>query len=85
MDPLRARGLGFCVSVAHAEYMARFFNDRGLPAVALTGDSPDDVRRGVQDRLRAREVNFIFVVDLYNEGVDLPEVDTLLFLRPTEV
>ena len=84
LDPYRARGLGFCVSVAHAEFMARFFNERGLPALALTGKSPDEVRQAAQDRLRAREINFLFVVDLYNEGVDLPEVDTILFLRPTE-
>jgi superfamily II DNA or RNA helicase/HKD family nuclease len=84
LNPRLARGLGFCVSVAHAEYMARFFSEHGLPSVALTGESPDPLRIAAQDRLRAREVNFIFVVDLYNEGVDLPEVDTLLFLRPTE-
>lgn len=64
--------------------MARFFNDHGPPAVALTGESPVELRIVAQDRLRARQVNFIFVVDLYNEGVDLPEIDTLLFLRPTE-
>ena len=84
LDPRWARGLGFCVSIAHAEFMARSFNDHGLPALALTGESPDELRLAAQDRLRAREVNFLFVVDLYNEGVDLPEVDTLLFLRPTE-
>jgi superfamily II DNA or RNA helicase/HKD family nuclease len=84
LNSRHARALGFCVSVAHAEYMARFFNDHGLPAVALTGESTDELRIVVQDRLRAREVNFIFVVDLYNEGVDVPEIDTLLFLRPTE-
>lgn len=84
LNPLGCRGLGFCVSVAHAEFMARFFNDHGLPAVALTADSSDELRRAAQDRLRTRAVNFIFVVDLYNEGVDIPEVDTLLFLRPTE-
>jgi superfamily II DNA or RNA helicase len=84
LNPLRARGLGFCVSVAHAEFMARYFNDHGLPAVALTAGSADEIRRAAQDKLRAREVNFIFIVDLYNEGVDIPEVDTLLFLRPTE-
>ena len=83
-NPRSARGLGFCVSMAHAEFMARFFTEHGLPASALTAESPDDLRRAVRDRLRSREVNFIFVVDLYNEGVDLPEVDTLLFLRPTE-
>jgi superfamily II DNA or RNA helicase len=84
LDPHGARGLGFCVSKAHAEYMARYFHRYGLPSAWLTADSPDDVRRGVQDQLRQGEINFIFVVDLYNEGVDIPEVDTLLFLRPTE-
>jgi superfamily II DNA or RNA helicase len=84
LDPRRARGLAFCVSIAHAQFMARFFNDHGLPALALTGESSDEVRYAAQDRLRAREVNFLFVVDLYNEGIDLPEIDTLLFLRPTE-
>ncbi len=84
LDPRRTRGLAFCVSVAHAEYMARFFNDHGLPAISLIGESPDELRISARDRLRALEVNFIFVVDLYNEGVDLPEIDTLLFLRPTE-
>ncbi len=83
-DPHRARGLGFCVSVAHAEFMARFFGERGLPAIALSAASPDDQRRSAKQRLIAREINFIFVVDLYNEGVDIPEVDTVLFLRPTE-
>ena len=84
LDPRRARGLAFCVSIAHAQFMARFFNDHGLPALALTGESPDELRLAAQGRLRAREVNFLFVVDLYNEGIDLPEIDTLLFLRPTE-
>jgi hypothetical protein len=84
LNPEQTRGLGFCVSVAHAEYMARFFNDNGLPAIAVTADSEDEKRTAAQARLRAREVNFIFVVDLYNEGVDIPEVDTLLLLRPTE-
>ncbi|MEQ8790966.1 MAG: DUF3427 domain-containing protein [Pirellulaceae bacterium] len=84
LNPREARGLGFCVSKAHAEFMARSFNDKGLPAAALTADSPDELRRVVQNQLRTREINFIFVVDLYNEGVDIPEVDTLLLLRPTE-
>lgn len=84
LNPRQARGLGFCVSKAHAEFMGRFFNEHGLPAESLTADSPEEVRRSVQDRLRSREINFIFIVDLYNEGVDIPEVDTLLFLRPTE-
>jgi len=80
----QSRGLGFCVSKAHAEFMARFFDKHGVPSAALTSDSPEDMRRSVQEQLRNREINFIFVVDLYNEGVDIPEVDTVLFLRPTE-
>lgn len=84
LDPLRARGLGFCVSIAHANFMARFFNERGIPAAALSAASSADDRRATKDRLVRRELNFVFVVDLYNEGVDIPEVDTVLFLRPTE-
>jgi len=84
LDVHQARGLGFCVSVAHAEFMARFFERSGIPALALSADSPRSVRENAQRRLRAREINFIFAVDLYNEGVDIPEVDTILFLRPTE-
>jgi hypothetical protein len=84
LNATQARGLGFCVSVAHAEYMARFFREHGLPAIALTAESDDQQRRSAQAQLRDRVVNFLFVVDLYNEGVDIPEVDTLLFLRPTE-
>jgi superfamily II DNA or RNA helicase/HKD family nuclease len=84
LDVAQARGLGFCVSIRHAEYMARVFNESGIRAVALSANSPHDVRRQVQQQLVAREVNFIFVVDLYNEGVDIPEVDTLLLLRPSE-
>jgi len=83
-DVRRARGLGFCVGVRHAEYMAAAFNSAGIPAAVLTGDSNATERATVQGRLVRREVNFVFTVDLYNEGVDIPEVDTVLFLRPTE-
>lgn len=84
LDPLRARGLGFCVSVAHAKFMARYFDSHGIPSLALSAESSAEDRRSAQARLVSREINFIFVVDLYNEGVDIPEVDTVLFLRPTE-
>jgi superfamily II DNA or RNA helicase/HKD family nuclease len=79
-----ARGLGFCVSVDHAEYMASVFNRAGISAVALSSNSSRDLRHSVQQKLVNREINFIFVVDLYNEGVDIPEIDTILLLRPTE-
>ena len=83
-EPRLARGLGFCVGVEHAKFMAAFFTEAGIPAEALSADSPRDVRDSVGARLVRREINFIFTVDLYNEGVDIPEVDTVLFLRPTE-
>ncbi len=78
------RALGFCVSVAHAEYMAAGFREAGIPAMALTGGTPRDERRAAIGRLRSRDVNILFTVDLFNEGVDIPEVDTLLLLRPTQ-
>jgi superfamily II DNA or RNA helicase len=84
LDVRQARGLGFCVSVQHAEYMAKVFNRAGIPSAPLSAQSPPGVRRTVQKQLVARELNFIFVVDLYNEGVDIPELDTIILLRPTE-
>lgn len=84
LAPGRMRALGFCVSVAHAQFMARFCTQHGLAALALSAESTDQERRTAQQRLRRCEINILFVVDLYNEGVDIPEVDTVLFLRPTE-
>lgn len=84
LNPDEARGLGFCVSQAHAEFMAKRFNDFGMSADFLTAESDKQHRKTVQKRLVNKEINFIFVVDLYNEGVDIPEVDVVLFLRPTE-
>ena len=83
-DPSRMRALGFAVSVEHAEYMARRFNDAGIPAAHLSGDSSSQRRSAVLHQLRRREINIIFSVDLFNEGLDIPEIDTVLFLRPTE-
>jgi superfamily II DNA or RNA helicase len=78
------RAIGFCVSKLHAEFMSKYFNQVGIPSIFLTADSRDDERESAKRKLTDREVNFIFVVDLYNEGVDIPSVDTVLFLRPTE-
>jgi superfamily II DNA or RNA helicase/HKD family nuclease len=83
-DPLRARAIAFCVSVAHAEYMAERFSTFGIPAIAVTGETDEPTRAAVPERLRRNEVVVVCSVDLYNEGVDIPEVDTVLFLRPTE-
>ena len=78
------KGLGFCVSIKHAEFMAEEFNNAGIPSIALTGDSKKDIRESAGIKLRTGEIKFIFTVDLFNEGVDIPEINTVLFLRPTE-
>lgn len=79
------KGLGFCVSVKHAKFMSEFFNSSALiPSMYLTGESSDEERATAKKRLTSGEVKFIFVVDIYNEGVDIPEVNTVMFLRPTE-
>ncbi len=78
------KGLGFCVSVDHANFMAEYFNHQGIPSLALTGESPDEDRNNAKKRLLSGQIRFIFVVDIYNEGVDIPEVNTVMFLRPTE-
>jgi len=84
LDPFEARALGFCVSIQHARFMADQFNRHHFRAATLSSESTHEERRAVQRKLVAREINFLFVVDLYNEGVDIPEIDTVLFLRPTE-
>ena len=85
LTPGAMRALGFCVSVAHAEFMARVFTEAGIPARAVSGgNAPVPTRPGPWTTSRHRRVNALFAADLFNEGLDLPEVDTVLFLRPTE-
>ncbi|NAZ80245.1 DUF3427 domain-containing protein [Kineococcus sp. R8] len=83
-DVRTMRAIGFCVSVEHARYMARVFRDAGIDALAVSGSSTPEERAAALRRLRDGEVRIVFAVDLYNEGVDVPQVDTVLFLRPTE-
>lgn len=78
------KGLGFCVSIEHARFMADYFNEHGVPSLCLVGQSSDEERYTAKKRLVSGELRFLFVVDIYNEGVDIPEVNTVLFLRPTE-
>ncbi len=83
-DPMQARGLGFCVSKRHAAYMAMQFNNAGLPSLNLDADTPRAERDSARQSLSSGHLNFLFTVDLFNEGVDIPEIDLVLFLRPTE-
>ncbi|MEW1805486.1 DUF3427 domain-containing protein [Pseudarthrobacter sp. NPDC080039] len=78
------RAIGFCVSVQHARYMAEVFNRAGIASVAVDGTTDNADREVALRRLRQREINCIFAVDLFNEGLDLPQVDTILLLRPTQ-
>ena len=78
------RALAFCVSVNHARFMTDYFNKAGIKAMLVTGDTDQETRRDARYCLEARKINVIVTVDLYNEGVDLPFVDTLLLLRPTQ-
>lgn len=66
-DPSRMRALGFCVSVAHAHFMAESFRSAGIASVAVSGDTPADERRQALSDLRAGAVQVIFSVDLFNE------------------
>lgn len=78
------RAIGFCVSVQHAHYMAEVFNGAGIASLAVDGSTDEAERELALKRLRDGEINCIFAVDLFNEGLDLPQVDTILMLRPTQ-
>lgn len=78
------RALGFCVSVGHARFMADQFSAAGITAIAVWADTPSEQRRDALRALAEGKLRVVFSVDLFNEGVDLPSVDTLLLLRPTD-
>ena len=87
-DGNKRKALGFCQSKKHAQYMADEFNKRGIPSIALySGDSDSkDIRNKTIERLESdnNDLQVIFTVDLFNEGVDIPSVNLVLMLRPTE-
>ena len=74
--------VAFCISIAHADYMCRYFNEHGIPSLAVhsNGATTSEGKKRVQ----SGEIEVIFAVDVFNEGVDLPEISTVMFLRPTE-
>ena len=88
LDQLKRRGgtrtLAFCVSQRHADFMRRFFLDAGLRAAAVHAGPTSDPRAHSLERLQAGELDVLCAVDMFNEGVDVPDVDSLLMLRPTE-
>lgn len=83
-DLERVRGIGFCVSIRHAEFMAEKFNERGIVSAVLVGETMTDERTDLLNDFRAGKIRFLFTVDVLSEGLDIPDVNTVLFLRPTQ-
>ncbi|MGD0194011.1 MAG: DUF3427 domain-containing protein, partial [Candidatus Dormibacteria bacterium] len=84
LNPAEMRALGFCVSVEHARYMASRFTASGIPSAYVSGDSTAVERASALSGLEKGTINVLFSVDVFNEGLDIPLVDTILLLRPTE-
>ncbi len=83
-DLAAMKALGFCVSRDHARYMSRVFNEAGIKAATVLGDTMTRDRDAAVKDLRDGVIQVVFTVDVFNEGVDIPAVNTVLFLRPTE-
>jgi superfamily II DNA or RNA helicase len=82
----KRRGIGFCVSIAHAKFMTEEFNSRGIVSTYLTGKDKQNLRKETIMRLESNSnsLEMIFTVDIFNEGIDIPSVNTILMLRPTQ-
>ena len=83
-DLTAMKALGFCVSRDHALYMTRVFNDAGISAATVLGTTTTGDRDAAVQDLRDGRFQVVFTVDVFNEGVDVPAINTVLFLRPTE-
>jgi superfamily II DNA or RNA helicase/HKD family nuclease len=79
----RVRGIGFCVSIRHAEFMTEQFNRRGITSAVIVGETECDERARLLNDFRAGQIRFLFTRDVLSEGLDIPDVNTVLFLRPT--
>lgn len=82
-DEGACRALCFCCDKEHAVFMAHGLQEAGLKAAVLTSDTPSSERKHLAKDLAEKRINYLCCVDIFNEGVDIPEVDTALFLRPT--
>jgi superfamily II DNA or RNA helicase len=82
-DPHNCKAVCFCCSIEHAEFMARMFNESGFHAMSVTSRNSADIDIS-SAKLARGDINYLCVADILNEGIDIPEIDTVLFLRPTE-
>src|SRR5690606_4873796 len=83
-DISEVRGVGFCAGVGHAKYMAEHFKIAGIPAEVVVGETPATDREQRLRDLREGKLKFVFTVDVLSEGVDIPHINLVIFLRPTE-
>lgn len=83
-DLTGTRAVGFCAGVKHAEFMARKFQEMGYAAGTILGETSREVRDDRLRDFRRGNLQFLFVVDVLSEGIDVPEINLVLFLRPTE-
>lgn len=77
------RAIGFCSGIRHAEFMRDFFSSHGIQSRAIVSGGDDDRTASVED-FEDGKVRVLFTVDMFNEGVDIPSIDLVMFLRPTE-
>ena len=82
-DPQDCKAVCFCSGIDHANYMARMLNETGYKAKSVTSRSTIDIDTAAEELARG-DINYLCVADILNEGIDIPEIDTVLFLRPTE-
>lgn len=75
--------IGFCTSIEHAKFMKHKFELAGLKAEYLVSENSSK-REEFIHQFMTKKINYLFVVDIFNEGIDIPQIDTVLFLRPTE-
>lgn len=83
MEHRKKSTVGFCASVKHCEVMNQYFRKQGVKSEIIIGETPIPKRQEIIGKFKEREIEVIFTVDIFNEGVDIPCIDTLLFLRPT--
>ena len=78
------RAIGFCCSQMHADFMAEYFRRAGMRVAAVHSGAESDPRARSLEALERGELDIVFAVDMFNEGLDIPSIDTVLMLRPTE-
>ncbi|SMP65457.1 Superfamily II DNA or RNA helicase [Desulfonatronum zhilinae] len=83
-DLEKVKGIGFCVSIKHAEYMANMFSHKSIPSAALVSGIDSGRCSELLEQLKTGKLTFLFTVDKLSEGLDVPEINVVLFLRPTQ-